>query len=247
MPKYFVDTNQITGNKIKIIGQDVNHIKRVLRLKENERINICNKDNQKNYIAFIEKMNEDNIICNIIEEKMQNAEPSTYIHLFQGLPKFDKMEYIIEKGTEIGISEITPVQMVRSIVKLDEKRAMGKALRWQKIAEVAAKQSGRDIIPKINNVIKLKTIFEKIKNYDIVLLAYENEQNNKLKTVLKQLSSQLDLKIAIIIGPEGGIDDTELELMKQNNVNSISLGNRILRTETASLVLVSNILYELEE
>lgn len=247
MPKYFVDSNQITENKINIIGQDVKHIKTVLRLKINDEITVCNKEEQTNYIAEIKEINIDNIICNIVNRKVnEHSEPDTYIHLFQGLPKFDKMEYIIEKCTEIGISEITPLQMTRCVVKLDEKKSTDKLIRWQKISEVAAKQSGRDIIPKINRIIKFKNIFEKLNNYDIVLVAYENESQIKLKEVFNKLKMKKNLKIAVIIGPEGGIDKSEIETLIEKDVISISLGPRILRTETASLVLASNILYELE-
>ena len=136
--------------------------------------------------------------------------------------------------------------MERSIVKLDEKTMIKKIERWQKISEVAAKQSGRDIIPKIENIINVKKICELIKNYDIVLIAYENENQITLKDKLRKIKNFDNLKIAVIIGPEGGIDKKELEELIKAGAKTITLGKRILRTETASIVVVSNLIYEAE-
>ena len=137
--------------------------------------------------------------------------------------------------------------MKRSIVKLDEKDKAKKIDRWQKIAEVAAEQSKRDSILKVNNVINFKNIFEKVQDYDILLVAYEEEKENTLKKILKDYKDESNLKIAVVIGPEGGIDETEINLSKENKFIPITLGKRILRTETAPLVVASNIVYELED
>ena len=178
------------------------------------------------------------------------SEPSTYVHIYQGLPKSDKMELIIQKAVELGVEEITPTNMSRCIVKLDSKDARIKVDRWQKISEVAAKQSVRDIIPKINNICNLNEVINQCKEYDAIFLAYENEKENKLKTeiqTLKKLQAEKNkLKIAGIIGPEGGIADEEVEKAKQNGMKIITLGNRILRTETVALNILSIIMYELE-
>lgn len=246
MYKFFVKNEKIE-DKIEIIGDDVNHIKNVLRLKKGDSILIGNKITSKTYNCEIEDVMEEKIICNNINEIENTTEALTYIHIFQGLPKADKFEFIIEKCTEIGVKEITPVIMKRTVVKLGDKDKLKKMLRWQKIAEVSAKQSKRDCILKINDIIDFKNIFKKVEKYDIVLVAYENEKTTTLKKVLNKLKSNKPLKIAVIIGPEGGIDDDEIELCNINNVNCISLGNRILRTETASIVVASNILYELED
>ena len=163
MPKFFVSQEQVKNDEIIIIGTDVNHIRNVLRLKLDDEIEICLKETNNTYICTISKYLEKEVLCKIKEEKLNSTEPKVYIHLFQGLPKADKMEYIIEKGTEIGISEITPVYLNRCIVKLDDKKEKNKNERWRKIAEVAAKQSGRDFIPIINNLININNIFEKIK------------------------------------------------------------------------------------
>lgn len=248
MYKFFVNSNQINEDIINIIGNDVNHIKNVLRINIGEEIYICNKDNSNNYLCKINEFIDNEIKCIIINKVKETTETKNYIHIFQGLPKSDKLEFIIEKCSEIGVKEITPVIMKRSIVKIENKDRTKKEERWRKIAEVAAKQSKRDIIMKVNSIINFKNIFENIEDYDIVLLAYENEKNKTLKNVLQSLNnSKENLKIAVIIGPEGGIDQEELDIIEINNIIPITLGKRILRTETAPIVVASNILYELEE
>ena len=248
MPKFFVNSEQINNNEIKIIGNDVNHIKNVLRLSINDKIKICDKDEHVNYNCRISNIDNEYVITQIIDEEKSNVEAKTPIHVFQRLPKGDKLEFIIEKLTEIGVKELTPVAMKRSVVKLQEKDKQKKMVRWNKIAEVAAKQSGRDEILKINDVINYKNIFNYLKDYDIVLLAYEKEEKLTLKKALSKLDKTKENKVAVLIGPEGGFDDIEIEQAKQNSlVNIITLGKRILRTETAPLVISSNILYELED
>lgn len=247
MYKFFVNENQIENNQINIIGADVNHIKNVLRLENGEIIYVCIKEKSKSFKCKILDLNKDEVKCEILEEIFETTEANTHIHIFQGLPKADKFEFIIEKCTEIGVKEITPVAMKRSIVKLEEKDKIKKLDRWQKIAEVAAKQSKRDSILKVNNVINFQNVFEKVKGYDILLVAYEEEKDNTLKHVLTKLNNKQNLKVAVIIGPEGGIDINELNLCKENKFISITLGKRILRTETAPLVISSNILYDLED
>lgn len=246
MQKFFVEKNQIENNKIYIEGKDVNHISNVLRLEKKEKIQICNKNTLENYIAEIEEIQKEKIITNIVEKLQISVESNVEIHLYQGLPKADKMELIIQKTTELGIYKIIPVDMVRCVVKLDEKDIKKKIERWQKIAEGAAKQSKRDIIPKIENKLKLKDLINKIKEYDIFIVAYEEEEEKTLKQVLKKLENKNNYKIGILIGPEGGIDLKEIEILKENGAIIVTLGKRILRTETAPIAMVSNILYELE-
>ena len=247
MPKFFVKSNQIENNKIIIIGEDVNHIKNVLRLKIDDNIQICNSDTAKNYTCGISKLNDNNIECIILSEMESSAESDIHISIFQGVPKADKMELIIQKCVELGIYEITPVEMKRCIAKIESKSKNKKIERWQKISEVAAKQCGRDIVPKINDITNIKNICNKTCEYDIVLLAYENEQTNTLKNELIKLKNikNKELKIGIIIGPEGGIEKEEVEILKENGAKVISLGKRILRTETVAFVLTSIIMYEL--
>ena len=214
MYKFFVDKNQKKEDIIQIKGDDVNHIKNVLRLKNEETIQVGVKETSKNYLCKILEKNDDTIKLKIIEEIKEKNESPIYLHILQGLPKYEKMETIIEKCTELGVSEITPVIMKRSVVKLDEKTKEKKLLRWKKIAESAAKQSKRDIIPKINEFFLFQNVFSIIENYDIVLVAYEGKTQNTLKQALKEIKNKYP-KIAIFIGPEGGIDETELNILKQ--------------------------------
>ncbi len=248
MYKFFVDSNQIFNEKVEIIGTDVNHIKNVLRLKPDDLIYVCDKTSHTNFLCSIQQIEENKIICKINEELKDTTEANTNIHIFQGLPKGEKMEYIIEKCTEIGVKEITPVIMERTIVKLDDSSKSKKILRWQKIAEVAAKQSKRDEILIVNNIINFDDLFKNLDEYDILLLAYEEEKNTTLKNYLRDLKIEKDnLKIAIIIGPEGGISEKEANKCILSGFTAVTLGKRILRTETAPLVISSNILYELGE
>ena len=252
MSKFFVKTEQINNNDIVIIGDDVNHIINVLRMKKTDEIQICNQDTGDNYNAEIVNYSKNEVECKIISKINETTESNVHITLFQGIPKFEKMELIIQKNTEVGIKSIVPVIMERTVVKLDEKIASKKLERWQKIAEIAAKQSMRDIIPQIGNITKLKDI--DTTEFDAVLVAYENEEHNMLKTELQKLerkiksnnSSEQQYNIAIVIGPDGGISEKELVMLAEKNAKFVSLGKRILRTETAGVVMAGNIIYELE-
>lgn len=252
MPKFFVENKQVDNGEVRIIGNDVNHIKNVLRMKIGDTFNVCDSTNSDNYIVEIESFNKEDITCKIIEKCNDNAESNVKVHIYQGLPKADKMELIIQKSVELGVNKITPIEMKRCVVKLDGKDKTKKVERWQKIAEVAAKQSGRDIIPEICQIKSVKEISERFSEYDLVLLCYENERDTFIKDVLKnddlikKSENKNEIKIAVIIGPEGGIDISEVEYMKQNGAKVISLGNRILRTETVAISLLSIIMYEFE-
>lgn len=247
MRKFFVNSNQISNNKIEIINEDVNHIKNVLRLSIGEKIKICDSENLENYVCEITEISSKSVICNIIEKVPGEAEGNVELHIFQGLPKADKMELIIQKGTELGAAEFIPVSFKRSIVKLSGKDEDKKIERWQKIAEVASKQSMRDIIPKVRNILNIKNLCSEIKNYDLALVAYELEDNNYIKSeLLKIKEKDKNYKIAIVIGPEGGIDESEVEELKNAGAKIVSLGKRILRTETVALQVSSIIMYELE-
>ena len=221
-------------------------------MKKTDEIQICNQDTGDNYNAEIVNYSKNEVECKIISKINETTESNVHITLFQGIPKFEKMELIIQKNTEVGIKSIVPVIMERTVVKLDEKIASKKLERWQKIAEIAAKQSMRDIIPQIGNITKLKDI--DTTEFDAVLVAYENEEHNMLKTELQKLerkiksnnSSEQQYNIAIVIGPEGGISEKELVMLAEKNAKFVSLGKRILRTETAGVVMAGNIIYELE-
>lgn len=254
MPKFFVKQEQINGDIIIIQGQDVNHIKKVLRAKIGDELQICNSQNGENFLCDIKEIENEKILCKIKQEIEEKVESNIEVTIFQGLPKADKMEYIIQKSVELGVYDITPVEMKRCVVKLDEKDKNKKQLRWQKISEVAAKQCGRDIIPQINKIINMKNICELIKKYDIVLVAYENEKQNTLKEQLNLIKEKMEklksdelIKIGIVIGPEGGLEEQDVEILKENGAKIITLGKRILRTETVALNVLSVIMYELEK
>ena len=247
MYKFFVETNQIQENNIYISNNDVKHIVNVLRMKKGERISIGDKITGESYIVEIENIFNGKVVCKIIQ-KIKNKIESDLLNvdIYQGIPKMDKMEYIIQKTTEIGIRNIYPVKMERCIVKLDERTLKKKIDRWQRIAEVAAKQSKRDLIPQIKSLTTIKEICKNVANYDIILVGYEKENKTTLKEVLKKLRNINKSNIAIIIGPEGGIESKEITSLEQIGAKCVSLGKRILRTETAGLVMLSNILYEYE-
>lgn len=249
MPKFFVNQTQLKNKKIFIEGQDVKHIKNVLRMKVGEHIDVCNVDVTQNYECEIEEINNENIICKIIKERENDSESKVKITIFQGLPKADKMELVIQKSVELGVYNIVPVAMKRCVVKLDSKDVRKKVERWQKISEVAAKQCGRDIIPKVSEVVKIDDICKMMDSYDKIIVAYENEKDNTLKNEIQKIKmlDKEEIKIGVLIGPEGGIDEKEIEVLKSAGGNIVTLGKRILRTETVALNVLSILLYELEK
>ena len=254
MYKFFVPEDQIKENEIYITGTDVNHIANVLRLKISDKILISskeeNQEKEKAYVTEIVKLSKESVVCRIVDIVAKSVESNVNIDLFQGLPKADKMEYIIQKTTELGVKRIIPVNMNRCVVKIDNKSEKKKIERWQKIAEVAAKQSKRDIIPKIESIIKIDDICKKCQNYDIILLAYENEDKISIKNELQKLKMNIDnnskINMGIIIGPEGGFSDIEVNKLIESGAKCVSLGKRILRTETAPIVMISDVIYEFE-
>lgn len=248
MPKFFItNKNILDNNKISIKDEDFNHIKNVLRKNIDDELNICNLDDNKNYLCKITKIEDGQILMKIEKELESNSESNIDVTIYQGLPKAEKMELIIQKSTELGAKEIVPTIMKRCVVKVDDKDKIKKIARWQKISEVAAKQSGRDKITNIEKFENINNICENIKIYDAVLLAYEDERNNSIKTEIQKLKSlnKDKLKLAIVIGPEGGLDIEEVKVLKENGAKVITLGKRILRTETVSLTMLSILMYEL--
>ena len=247
MPKFFLKTENLKENEeIWITGSDVNHIKNVLRKKIDDKINICNSDTQKNYECVIKNIEENKIVCKILDEVKSLAESNLNITIFQGLPKSDKMELIIQKATELGVRTIVPVITKRTVIKLKDKDKQNKVDRWRKIAEVAAKQSGRDIIPTIENIINIADI--KFDEFDKIFVLYENEEKISIKDEIEQLKNdnKEELNIGIVIGPEGGFAESEIEQLRLNqNVSVVTLGKRILRTETVALVVSGILMYEL--
>lgn len=250
MPRFFVRNEQVKEKTIEILGENIKHIKNVLRKQIGDKLEICNQDTQKSYICEIEKLEDKCILTKIIEE-LKKDDNKISVDIYQGLPKADKMELIIQKSVELGVNAIIPVAMKRCVVKIDPKDEIKKITRWQKIAESAAKQSGRSTIPEIKNIINIEKVNQLIKKYDSVIVAYENEKENTIKHELLILKEKVKtnnkIKIAIVIGPEGGLEEKDVELLKQNGAKIVTLGNRILRTETVALNVLSVIMYELEQ
>lgn len=247
MPRFFVKTEQINQPYIYIKNEDVNHIKNVLRKKVEDKIEVCNQETGDTYLCEIEQLDDNEILTKIIE-KLNETETNIKIDIYQGLPKAEKMELIIQKSVELGVNSIIPISLKRCVVKLEGKDQNKKIERWQKIAESAAKQCGRNIIPKIGNIIKIKQFEELSKNYDSLIVAYENEKEYTLKQEIKKIkqSNKKELKIAVVIGPEGGLAEEEIETLKNYGANIVTLGKRILRTETVALNILSILMYELE-
>lgn len=243
MPKFFVTEDKIKDNKIIIDTEDVSHITRVLRLGVGDSVTVCDSCGT-DYEAVIASTEQKCIICDIKDKRKSESEPNIKVTLFQGLPKASKMEYIIQKTTELGISEIVPVKLARCVVKIDSKKDEQKKLdRWQKISEAAAKQSGRGIVPQISPVMSLDEVIEKSKEFDLFFVPYECEDRKTLKEIL--LSKPDVNKVGFIIGPEGGFDIAETAKLHDNGIETVTLGKRILRTETAGEAVLAMTMYEI--
>ncbi len=241
MPKFFVEKDNISSDTILIKGEDAKHISSVLRHKIGDELEIGDGSGT-DYICKIAELSKKEVIANIIEKKESAGEPSVKITLFQCMPKGSKMELIIQKCIELGVTEIYPVVNEFTVVKLNDK-TNNKIDRYQKISETASKQSRRGIIPKINNPIKIDEAIELSKNFDLSVIAYEKEKN----TSIKHLRNKENVNsICIFVGSEGGFSENEIEKCKDNNIIPITLGNRILRTETAGMILVNLMMYEFD-
>ena len=245
MYQFFVEPYQIQGNRVVIEGGDVNHIKNVLRMKPGEEIAVSNGLDGKEYRCGILTFEDDRVLCELRFVKEDGVELSSQVYLFQGLPKADKMEMIIQKCVELGVYAVVPVATKRCVVKLDDKKAKSKIARWQGIAEAAAKQSKRRIVPEIMDVMSFKQAIQFVKNFEVKIIPYElAEDMNRTKEIISALVP--GQKIAVFIGPEGGFDETEVQEALENETVPITLGKRILRTETAGLTIMSWIMYQLE-
>lgn len=244
MYQFFVEEEQISETDVLIRGSDVNHIRKVLRMRCGETIRISSSTG-RNLFCSISEMTEYEVRADILEDTAENTELPNKIYLFQGLPKNDKMELIIQKAVELGVYEVTPVAMKNCVVKLDEKKAAAKTARWQEIAKSAAKQSKRSLIPQVFMPVSYKEAWKRALELDVILIPYENERGMQAtREVLSAIKP--GESIGIFIGPEGGFDSSEVETAREN-AHLISLGNRILRTETAGLAALSMLIYQLEQ
>ena len=202
-----------------------------------EELEICDGAGN-DYLCAVKSIDRDIVLLNIKSKKPSETELKTRIYLFQGLPKSDKMELIIQKAVELGVYEIIPTVTSRCIVKIDQKKEDKKIARWQQIAEAAAKQSGRGIIPKIASPMPLKEALGYSQNIDEILVPYEKAQGMEAtRKILEKVKDKSS--VAVFIGPEGGFEEKEIELAMQQGAKPITLGKRILRTETAGLCILS--------
>lgn len=245
MHRFFVERDQIEEKQIHIIGSDVNHIRNVLRMKPQEEIVISDGRNQE-YTCYIESISQDEVLTHIMYSQEVGLELKSHIYLFQGLPKSDKMELIIQKAVELGAYEIIPVAMKRSVTKLDTQKEAAKIKRWQLISESAAKQSKRMRIPEIKGVMSFSEAIAYAQGLDICLMPYELAKDMKeTKEILSGIVP--GQSVGIFIGPEGGFAEEEAAEALANEVRTITLGRRILRTETAGLTTLSILMYLMED
>ncbi|HHW66696.1 MAG: rRNA (uracil1498-N3)-methyltransferase [Epulopiscium sp.] len=244
MPRFFVNPEQIQADNIVIYGDDVKHISKVLRLKSGDKITICNRQGT-DYECIIKSIGKENINAEILSYHLSETEPNVKITLFQALTKSDKMDLIIQKAVEVGIHKIVPVITERTVIKIeDEKRQSTKLTRWQKISESAAKQSQRGIVPEVTPIVTLKEAIHTTEKMDLKVIAYEKETHNHLRNILRDFDGET---VGIFIGPEGGFDESEIDIAREHGIIPITLGKRILRTETAGLFLGSIMMYEMGE
>ena len=241
---FFVSPENITEDSVTVTGGDVNHIKNVLRMKIGEKF-VANDGNGGSYCCAVSEIYDDRIVAEILEGQLSATELPVKLVLFQGLPKADKMELIIQKSVELGVSEIVPVEMARCVVKLDEKKKKSKTARWQAISESAAKQSGRTVIPEVHDAMSYKDALEYAKSLDMILVPYEcADSMAKLREKLDSVRS--GMSVGIFIGPEGGFEKDEIEKASAAGGEIVSLGKRILRTETASIAALAICMFNIE-
>ena len=244
MQQFFAEPSWIRENKIYMQGADVNHIKNVLRMKPGEDVRV-NDGRGKTYLCCISSYEEQTGVLDILKELDSDTELPSRIILFQGLPKGDKMEWIVQKAVELGVYAIVPFAAKRSVVKLDEKKAAKKQARWQLIAKGAAEQSGRGIIPEVSTVRTFAEALGMAGELDVVLIPYELEEGMK-ETARVLENIECGQSVGIFIGPEGGFEEEEVERAKAAGAHAVTLGKRILRTETAGLTALSILMYHLE-
>lgn len=236
MYNFFVDKFARADNSFKISGKDHNHICNVLRMQVGETFLVSCEG--VSHLCRLAEIDKEEVTAEILEEDYRNTELSVQFYLFQGLPKADKLELIVQKTVELGVAGIIPVEMSRSIVKLDDKKKKQRKERWQAIAESAAKQSKRNVIPEVFDVLSYKLAMQKAAGMDLFLVPYENERGMAAtKEALDRIKP--GMSVGILVGPEGGFDDKEIDLAREAGAVVISLGSRILRAETAAITAVA--------
>lgn len=246
MQRYFVNVTS-ENNQFMIDGEDFHHITRVMRMKTGDHI-VCVTNDGKSAECVIAEITDEKVVAQLVKWEDGSTELPVKVSIASGLPKGDKLEWIIQKGTELGASEFVPFLAARSIVKWDEKKAAKKVERWQKIAKEAAEQSYRNQVPFVNSPVNLITLLQKAGNYDVKLIAYEEEAKLGEAAVLAKTLNELKpgQSLLIVFGPEGGLDSKEINILIENGFKACGLGPRILRTETAPLYLLSAVSYHIE-
>ena len=251
MYHFFTETELFTESEVTIVGSDVNHIKNVLRMKPGEKV-LISDGKGLNYFCELTEIGSESVKAEILLEEVDDTELPVEVVLYQGLPKGDKMELIIQKCVELGVSRIVPVDMARCVMKLDPKKEGNKIKRWYGVSESAAKQSKRMIVPEISGVMKYKAAVEEARSADLAIVPYEAAETIDGVTGM-ELTRRLirglkpGQKCAIFIGPEGGFAESEIELALANGLQPVTLGKRILRTETAGMFVLSAIGFALED
>jgi len=241
MPRFFIGPDQVNLPFVTIQGEDVHHISKVLRLKHGDSVVLADGSG-KEYVAVLEDLGPSRATARVKEIRPAHGEPPVDVYLLQGLPKGDKLDFVIQKCTEIGIKKIVPVNMDRTIVRLNHDKAAKRQERWQRIAEEAAKQCQRGIVPKVLPVTDLEQALASLPDSANIIVPWECERYLGAKELLAGLN---DGPVAILIGPEGGITPEEIEVARKFKAKTVSLGPRVLRTETAGLVILSLVLYQL--
>ncbi len=237
----------IDEKKVFITGEDVNHIKNVLRMREHEELSVMVPGDDREYRCEISAFSEDTAELTLLFVKESNVEPPCEIVLYQALPKSDKMELVITKAVELGATRIVPVAASRCVVRLDGERASKKCARWNMISEAAAKQSKRAIIPEVSDVMTMQEAVRSCSGFDSKLIPYELADPGSMD-MTRQIVGKIKpgMKVAVFIGPEGGFTEEEIELATEAGFSPITLGRRILRTETAGLVVLSWLIFNTE-
>ncbi len=244
MYRFFVQSGNVSTSSLSIIGDDVNHIKNVLRMHPGEIID-CVDEDRLAYRCKVAELTEDEIICEILERHEPETELKNRITLYMGLPKSDKPELVIQKAVELGAARIVPVVTKRTVVKLDAKKAAKKVERWQAIAEAAAKQSKRAMIPEVGAVISYRDALLEAGQDDVVLIPYEQETDiSRTREIIRGIKT--GQSVSVFVGPEGGFEEAEVKAALENGASSITLGHRILRAETACITILSILMYELD-
>jgi len=245
MPRFFVKREAVCGDQIYITGSDVNHIKNVLRMAPGEAISVSDGEG-RDYFGTVVSLDKDKVTVHIENSWDSFVELPAKVWLFQGLPKADKMELIIQKAVELGVYKVVPVMMKRTIVKLDVKKEAKKLARWQGIAESAAKQSGRGVIPEIMAPVDFKDALAVAGHLDAVILPYEKADGmDEARALIRRMRGKKS--VGIFIGPEGGFDESEVLAAVDAGASVMTLGHRILRTETAGMAVLSILMFELDD